>query len=221
MSILVGIFLVFILLGAIAHAAKPLLSNWGSTEKEKRRALPGDELIQPEWGYSTRAITIKAAPACVWRWLQQMGQGRGGFYSYTSLENLFGLRIRNAQRIHPEWQQLEVGNMVKLHPGGGMVVWDKQPAEYLHLAGTPETMRGKPIQQAPNSSWLFFLQSEDANTTRLLVRSGSFCGRSPILRFFVKDILMVVTFIMERKMLLTIRRRAEAEQCHPQKALLY
>lgn len=210
----------FITIGAIAHLARPILSNWGSTREEQRKPLPGDELMQPEWRHSTRAITIHAAPECVWRWLQQMGQGRGGFYSYTPLENLFGFHTRNARSIHPEWQQLEVGNLVKTHPRGGMIVWDKQVPLYLHLAGTPETMNNQPIQQPPRSSWLFFLQPQGVNETRLLVRSGSFCGSHPILRFFVKDILMVITFIMERKMLLTIRGRAQAEHCRPQKAFL-
>ena len=39
---------------------------------------------------ATRAVTVEAPVAEVWPWLAQIGQGRGGLYSYDGLENLLG-----------------------------------------------------------------------------------------------------------------------------------
>jgi len=103
----------------------PWMANWGSTEAEQQMALPGDELIPHLNGKSTLAITINASPDVVWQWLVQVGQNRAGFYSYTWLANLIGADIHNADEIHPEWQNLGVGD------GGGRfrliisVVWEK------------------------------------------------------------------------------------------------
>ena len=78
--------------------------------------LPGDELLPDADLTATRAITVDAAAADVWPWIAQLGQGRGGFYSYDFLENLVGCDIHSADRIVPEWQNIEAGNQVKLHP---------------------------------------------------------------------------------------------------------
>jgi len=84
------------LLGALQVAGTLLLSplprswynHWGASEAEVASSLPGDELIlHPQQGY-TRAVTVRATAAAVWPWLVQMGQGRGGLYSYGGLENL-------------------------------------------------------------------------------------------------------------------------------------
>jgi hypothetical protein len=85
-------------------------------DAEVNGSLPGDDIIaHPKWQY-TQAITIGAAAEKVWPWLVQMGQRRGGFYSYQSLENLVGCDIHNANRIIPEFQHLEAGNNILLHP---------------------------------------------------------------------------------------------------------
>jgi hypothetical protein len=47
-----------------------------------------------------------------------MGQDRGGLYSYEAAENLVGLHFRNADRVHPEWQRLSIGDVVRLVPNG-------------------------------------------------------------------------------------------------------
>ena len=90
----------------------PWQRNWGATEEEVAMSLPGDELTPPPVEQNTRAITIAAPPEQVWPWLVQMGADRGGFYSYAWLENLFGLKIHNADRIVDDWQQLAVGDWV-------------------------------------------------------------------------------------------------------------
>jgi hypothetical protein len=71
-------------------------TSWGATRKEASETLPGDELTtEPKWQY-TQSITVQAPAEQVWLWLVQIGQGRGGFYSYEILENMVGCGIRNA-----------------------------------------------------------------------------------------------------------------------------
>ena len=102
-AVIFGIYLVFL---------HPWLIQWGVATQEQQLVLPGDELDPAP--YVTRAITIEAPPSAVWPWLVQMGQDRGGFYSNTWLENLFGGDIHNAQTVHPEWQQRAIGDRVPL-----------------------------------------------------------------------------------------------------------
>jgi hypothetical protein len=84
--------------------------SWGATEPESHAALPGDELLGSADLTATRAISIRASADGVWPWIAQLGQGRGGFYSYDLLENLVGCDIHSSDRIVPEWQHVEVGD---------------------------------------------------------------------------------------------------------------
>jgi hypothetical protein len=88
---------------------RPWLLRWGATDDEVRRALPGDETVHEPAMVTTRAITIDASPDAVWSRVAQIGQGRGGFYSYDWLENVAGCDIHSAERIVPELQQPQVG----------------------------------------------------------------------------------------------------------------
>ena len=72
--------------------------RWGATDQERELALPGDELIAKADLTATRAITVRAAAAEVWPWIAQLGQGRGGFYSYDILENLLGCGLSQCRR---------------------------------------------------------------------------------------------------------------------------
>ena len=109
-------------LTAIGAAATYLLLaragqlRWGTIDAEFDEPLPGDDLIPSPNLVATRAITVRASAEHVWPWLVQLGQGRGGFYSYDFLENLVGCDIHSADRIVPEWQEAVVGDEVKLHP---------------------------------------------------------------------------------------------------------
>lgn len=101
---------------AYAFVLRPWHLRWGATREEVAARLPGDELASGRALDCTHAVTIHAPAAEVWPWLVQLGQGRGGFYSYTWLENLVGCRMENADRIHPEFQELEEGAPIYLHP---------------------------------------------------------------------------------------------------------
>jgi hypothetical protein len=105
----------------------PWLLNWGSTPEERRKSMPEDALMPEGSRGLTRAVTVEAPVEEVWPWLAQLGQDRGGFYSYEWLENLAGCRMRNADRIHPEWQHRDVGETVLLHPVNGLKLGKFEP----------------------------------------------------------------------------------------------
>jgi len=210
------------LLGAIQVGGVLLLSpilrswynRWGATNTEVSQPLLGDELVPiPILGY-TRALTIQAPPERVWPWLAQMGQGRGGFYSYDGLENLTGCDIHSVDVILPELQNPQAGELIRLGPQGYpcFSVVGVEPARALVLiSANPQT--GQPVEHTPQASkgysiatWQFVLEQRDANSTRLLVRQR--LSFSPDLKW-VWRLTEPVGFVMERKMLLGIRRRAE------------
>jgi hypothetical protein len=141
--------------------------GWGTTGHESFDPIPGDELIQDADLIATRAITIAAPTDRVWPWLAQLGQGRGGFYSYDFLENLVGCNIHSADRIVAEWQDIELGDEVRLAPLVGLRVAALERGRSVVLRG------GIPIgNRAPpyDFTWAFVLQSRPDQSTRLLVR---------------------------------------------------
>jgi hypothetical protein len=136
--------------------------RWGATDEEVDAALPGDDLIPNPDLVATRAITVHAAADQVWPWIAQLGQGRGGFCSYDALENLVGCDIHSADRIVPEWQDLKVGDQVKLAPEVGLGVSVVEPGRALVLRG------GVPMGAVPppyDFTWAFVLQEQPDGTT--------------------------------------------------------
>ena len=93
---------------------RDLGSTTGAPPTRNTRATwPGDRLLaRPDYVW-TNAVTIERPAEQVWPWLVQLGQGRGGLYSYDWLENLVGCDIHSADRILPQFQQpLRVGDRV-------------------------------------------------------------------------------------------------------------
>ena len=155
--------------GAAAYvlAVRSWQLRWGATDEEVDATLPGDDLIPNPDLVATRAITVHTAADQVWPWIAQLGQGRGGFYSYDALENLVGCDIHSADRIVPEWQDLKVGDQVKLAPEVGLGVAVVEPGRALVLRG------GVPMGAVPppyDFTWAFVLRERSDGTTRLLVR---------------------------------------------------
>lgn len=192
---------------------RPWQRNWGATEGEIAAALPGDGVTPPPAEQNTRAITIAAPPDDVWPWLVQMGADRGGFYSYDWLENLFGLRIHNADRIVDEWQELAVGDMVwgDRRRSGGWVVVHLEPNEALVLkTADAETRRAVRRDEGVGFEfqWTFALRPDPNGGTRLLIRERAAYGRT-ITRLLMAPVGLV-SFVMTRRMLEGIRRRAES-----------
>jgi hypothetical protein len=151
---------------------------------------------------TTRAITINAPLSSVWPWVVQMGQSRGGLYSYERLENLVGCEIVNADRILPEFQDLKAGDVFRIMPEGKGPAFDVlavEPERALILGGDD-----------PPTSWGFILEPIDAETTRLYARYRQrfepTIGNTLIWRVFTEPI----SFVMERKLLQGIKERVEA-----------
>ncbi len=203
--------------GAYVLIVRPRLLVWGISESEKRRSLPGDELIQEPLYETTRAITIMAPAAHVWEWLVQLGVGRGGFYTYDVLENSIGLDIHNADRIHPEWQELKVGDTVAISPVTPLRVEILEPDRALVLHITMSVLTAQ-VVDANNPSvpefidwtWAFVLDAVSPSATRLLVRVRA-NYKPDALRFAVPVVLEPIHFIMERGMLEGIKSRAEGD----------
>lgn len=201
----------FIETGAILLSA-PLsrlwYNRWGATAEECRRSLPGDELVpEPRIGY-THAITIKAPPAAVWPWLVQIGQGRGGLYSYDGLENMIGCDMHSAERILPEFQELKAGDAVLFGPAEkkfpGQVVLDVQPERALVMCALDPVTR----QAEKSATWVFVLEEAPGNSTRLLVRARN--GYAPgFANALIWHIVEPISFVMERRMLRGLKARAE------------
>jgi hypothetical protein len=200
--------------GTVAYAfiARSWLLRWGATDQEARQTLPGDELVPHPRYVSTRAITTHAPASQVWPWLVQMGQGRGGLYSYDWLENLIGCDIHSMHRIVPELQHLTPGDVIRLTPTERnnlfMRVAIVEPDRALVLV-TPGSVEESFSSNYPYATWAFILHSLDEKTCRLIVRWRSDFKPSVFGLLANKYFLEPVHFIMERKMILGIKQRAE------------
>jgi hypothetical protein len=192
---------------AVAGTVAALRSGslrWGATRAEVGAALPGDELILHPGLSATRAVTIRADAAAVWPWVAQLGQGRGGFYSYDALENLVGCNIHSADHVVPEWQSIAVGDEIRLHPEGGLRVALVDPGRALVLRG------GVPMGTTPppyDFTWTFVVHDAPGGDARLLVREryGYVKAWAPLL----VEPVSWISFLMSRRMLLGIKERAE------------
>lgn len=174
--------------------------TWGATTEEVGRTMPGDDLLPNPDFLSTRAITIDAPPGAVWPWLVQMGPGRGGAYTYDWIENLFGLNMHSADEILPQFQDLKVGDVQQLGSKG--------PRLRVEVLETHQAMVLR--SEDGNWVWAFGLYPEDLRT-RLVSRNRISTPDAPAFQAVVGVLVMEPgSLVMERKMLLGIRRRAEA-----------
>ncbi len=188
----------------LAAASYPLLLRrrcltWGATPDEVARGLPGDELLASPDILSTRAVTIDAPPSAIWPWLVQMGSGRGGAYTYDWIENLFGLGMQSANEVLPAFQDVKAGDEFRLGPNRPMMrVEVLDPERVFAFRLEDETW-----------VWIFGLFPHDG-MTRLVSRNRiATPNASPVVRLFDLLFMEPGSLIMERKMLLGIKRRAE------------
>jgi hypothetical protein len=151
--------------------ARPRINPWGATDQEHQATWPGDRLLAQPGYVWTNAITIQRPADQVWPWLVQLGQGRGGLYSYDWLENLVGCDIHSADRILPQFQQpLQVGDrvirMARYAPSNPVALFEPGRALVLGGVNDADLAAGR-----PSSTWAFIVHPVDNNRTRLLIRS--------------------------------------------------
>lgn len=201
-----------VMAGVYAFVVRPWHMRWGAAQREVDRALPGDDVVATPKFRATHAVTIRASAAEVWPWIVQIGQGRGGFYSYDWIENAMGLGIHSADVINPEWQNLQPGDEIPLAADGfGIPVVSLEPNRALVLGGTmdlPEDA-GSGEDNYFTASWSFVLEPVAPDVTRLIERFQLDYPPSPVNTLMYRVFLEPGSFIMERKMLLGIKERAE------------
>jgi proline iminopeptidase len=202
--------------GAYALVVRPRLVRWGATDGEVRRPFPGAEIIPGgQRSSATMAVTIDAPPSEVWPWLVQMGYGRAGWYSWDHLDNL---GHPSAERIHPEWQKITLGDFLIPMPGG-RGVWEVaalEPERFLglrasvDLLGRPFDPKGKRPRFFSDSLWAFLLEELPDGHTRLVV--GGYWALEPRWLQPAATILLYewTHWIMQVRQFQNLKRRAEA-----------
>jgi proline iminopeptidase len=220
-------------MGAYFLAIRPRMLRWGATEKEVRASYPGAELIPGGTRGATMAVTIDAPPARVWPWLVQMGYSRAGWYSWDHLDNL---GRPSAQRLHPEWQDIHLGDFLAPEEGPAARSWEVaalEPGRFLGLRASYDLRRGRwfnPVGPRPRFStlslWGFQLQEltgpmGQGNRTRLIV-SGYWSLRPSWLQPIVSLLVLEPAhWIMQMRQFANLKRRVETASvasCPPLRA---
>ena len=207
LRLLVGIALLAALLSGLFAAVIPAINGWGATNDEIARALPGDDQLSHPAVAWTNAIDISAPPAQVWPWVAQLGDTRGGFYSFTFIENRVGaltgasdyaVVYRNADQIVPAWQQPAPGDSLIQ---GTLKIRAVQPGAWLLAEATQPEIFGW--------TWLWQLEPIDGGArTRMINRMRIQLpneAANPVASFLMD----IGGFVMQQRMLQGIRLRAE------------
>jgi hypothetical protein len=171
--------------------------NWGASPDEVVLGLPGDELIPEPDVITTRVIAIGAPPEAVWPWIVQMGSGRAGTYSYDWIENLFGLDMHSAEVILPQFQDLSVGDELPIGTGT-LRIEQMEPSRLL-------------VTRVPDWNWvrILFLVPQESGTRLVLRNRIAYPGVNTLLKYGLRLVGEPGGLLMERKMLLGIKKRAE------------
>ena len=200
--LVIGILAGLAFLAVIAMAIlTPWMDRWGARDEEIEAEFPGDGFVANPSRSSNRAIEVNASPEEIYPWLVQIGADKGGWYSHTWLEtHLLRCPNTNADRIHPEWQDLKVGDLVKMcpdetappayivaeiHPGYAIVMGHKEAGEWVDL-------------------YQFVLLPQADGTTRLVLRTRTMMDGG----FWT--LIHPGVFLMERGLLTGVKTRVEA-----------
>ena len=189
--------------------------HWGTTEAELHSGSPGDGLF-PAYAYqATHAITINAPPRKIWPWLMQIGQDRSGFYSYKFLENAFGCGMPEVHRPVPDWKPRTPGETVwfcaprRFDGQGKMISAVVEPDHAFAMVSTNDWQSLQAGGKAHEGVWSFTLEPSQDGQTRLIARlhgaTPPTLGAQLLGRLFWEP----AHFVMEQKMLRTIRDLAE------------
>lgn len=207
LRLLLGLGILVVTLVVTFGLALAFVPRWGATAEEVALVLPGDDLAPDPLLNWTNAIHINAPPAAVWPWIAQLGDTRGGFYSYTFIEDRIGAMMgaagyavdyENASRIVPEWQQPAPGlELIQ----GSLRVREVVPGEYL-LADAIDPSSFQWV-------WLWYIApANNGEASRLIVRfriqlpAG---GENPVMT----AMMTVGGFVMQQRMMHGLQVRAQ------------
>ena len=180
-------------------------ATWGATPAEIDEPLPGDGLVAGGVRTTTRAVTVRAAPDEVWPWIAQLGQGRGGLYSYVWLEHALGIDIANLEVVDPALQSPRVGDRIGFVQEGYPAPLQYEVVEVV--TGSHLVIAGPRGEPTVGSSSAYVVRPQADGTTRLLIRA-----RSSSLGGFGDAVMKVVeplAYAMERRQLESIALLAE------------
>jgi hypothetical protein len=206
------------LASAVAYGLllRPRLLRWGARNEEVAAPYPGADLIPGGKRGSTMAVTIDGRPSHVWLWLVQMGRDRAGWYSWDRLDHS---GVPSEERIHPEWQQIAIGDRLASTPSGNswFEVAALEPERFLALRAPLDlARRARPFDTAgawprfySDSTWCFLLKELPGGRTRLVV-SGYACSRpralTAVTDFFFWE---PAHWIMQTRQFANLKRRAQ------------
>lgn len=177
---------------------KPVITTWGASEAEVSMPMAGDDKNLTIT--ATRAISIDTSKSEVWKWLVQLGADRGGFYSYSFIEEALGYESRRLDAITPEFKEIKVGDLVR-----GSIDEKKSIAPYNF-----QVLYVKPGESFVLDNWGTFLLTEvNSQQTRLVIRSQESASKRGWSKF-ASYIEVPLHFVMERRLLMGIKARAEA-----------
>jgi len=201
--------------GVYALGVRPRILRSGASDEEVRGSYPGAEVIAGGRRGATMAVTIDAPPSQVWPWLVQMGCDRAGWYSWDRLDNG---GAPSADRIHPEWQRLAVGDRLASTPSGSawFQVAALEPERFLGLRATIDLRSGRlfdPAGPRPryyvDALWGFQLSAWPGRRTRLVV-SGYASARPRLLQMIADRLFWEPAhWVMQTRQLANLKRRAE------------
>lgn len=195
---------------------KPLRDHWGMSKKAANRPLPGDELVKHPKSQFTHAIQINAPAKYVWPWIAQMGQGRGGFYSYEALENISGLNIYNADEVLPEYQDPKIGDDIPFGQGQGFPLVICEPGQAMAIENWFDLDANAvfdPKMASPEHylhlTWLWYVEDINEHHSRFISRNRVTYSSSWKANFMFGFVMEPMVFAMDRKMCYGIKKRAE------------
>ena len=197
LAVLVGLIVVIVV---AVRLLTPWMDRYGATDAEVTAVFPGDELVPDPASFVNRAVTIQAGPEDIYPWLLQLDAEKGGWYSYDWLEtSLLRCPMTNADHIHPEWQDRQVGDLVRMCPG------ESGPPPYVVAQLHPD--QAMVLGHQEGDEWVdlyqFVIIPQTDGSSRLILRTRTMMAGG------LWDIIHPGVFIMEREMLNGIKERAE------------